>query len=46
MKFVVNGTLHPGKSREDLIAHAKDRSISGWFDIEVDPITRFLSDVR
>ena len=28
MKFVVNGTLHPGKSREDLIAHAKDRSIS------------------
>ena len=28
MKFVVNGTLHPGKSREDLIAHVKDRSIS------------------
>ena len=92
---VVNGTLHPGKSREDLIAHVKDRSISdeawdlvrkgvitehgskiaqrpgfflviegdseeavhstvsalpflrdGWFDIEVDPITRFLSDIR
>jgi hypothetical protein len=41
MKFVVNGTLHPGKSREDLIAHPKDR-----FDIEVDPITRYLSDVR
>jgi muconolactone delta-isomerase len=95
MKYLVNGTLHPGKSREDLVAHVKDRSISdeawdlvrkgvitehgykigqrpgfvlviegdseeavhstvaglpflrdGWFDIEVDPISRFFSDLR
>lgn len=95
MKYLVNGTLRPTKSREDLLARVKNKPLSnaawelirrgiisehgfktgerpgfifvmegsseaavrstialfplvrdGWFDIEVDPVSPFLSELH
>ena len=95
MKYLVNGTLRPTRTREELLARMKNKTLSrtvwtliekgvitehgyktgdrpgfvfvmegsseaavrstialfpmvqdGWFDIEVDPVTPFLSEVR
>ena len=95
MKYLVNGTLRPTKTREELVAAIGNRSLSreawelvrkgvitedgfkigqrpgfifvvnadseeavrteiskipllqeGWFDIEIDPISPFISDIR
>jgi hypothetical protein len=95
MKYLVNGTLSPDRSREDLMAQMADRTLSdeawelvrtgvisehgykigtrpgfvlvmegdsedavqstlsripllrdGWFKIEIDPVTPFLSNIR
>jgi|SRR5215510_1321712 len=95
MKYLINGTLRPGKTREELIERLGDKPISdeawelvrtgvvtdhgyktgrrpgfifvvegdseeavraliskvpivqeGWFEVEVDPVSPFLSDLR
>ena len=95
MKYLINGTLKPGKSREELVEKVRGKPISdeawefvrtgavtehgfktgrrpgfvfvmegdsedavlaaisvvpfvkeGWFEVEVDPVSPFLSDMR